>query len=464
MVKVVILTLFYPTLVTQGIRHDFEGCMNLIKKINQILQTGLKANLSCSKNERVSEISYKEIAAKSCLRSFIRHYHQYSNNYDITNFFEKDKLSKSWFKMDLTYAFAYGNVVEFAFDTVDLEKLLNRLDDIDSFVLQLFDPSISKKIYEMYLDSSLLAQQKEEEFFLPPIPTVLLVVIVTETTEEFQKVYEIGHKIGVFGKTIIEGSIAFGNRSATNFITEPFFNILINPVLVNLQMKNHYKFADALRSILYLSLCIGELYNIMSIIGDAHELCVIARYSIPTELFEKIGKIRINPIRDIASLYGLRKFKQYEKIYYKTLIEDVNYLRSYGTKASEIIWRKEGVPHFLGIADPLNLIDSYIIHEPDKVIFKTVAPEDFVSKVYKRFEKDFEGFMESLNELLSDINSVIESSRTTIQLNIAIITLFWTLLITIILSREVFAILKSSIGNIWRELIKALTNSFTSLF
>lgn len=62
--------------------------------------------------------------------------------------------------------------------------------------------------------------------------------------------------------------------------------------------------------------------------------------------------------------------------------------------------------------------------------------------------------MESLELLLSEIASVIEGSRTTVQLNVAIITLFWTLFFTVILSPEVFATLKSLAESIWQNLIK----------
>jgi len=455
MAKVVILTLPYPHLVTEGIRYDFEGCMNLLKRTNKVLQTGLRANLSCPRNEGVSEISYEETAAQSPLRSFIYHYHQYSSNYDITSFFEKDKLSKSWaFKMDLTHAFAYGNVVEFAFDNIEIEKFLYELHNIDVVVKQLFDSSASKKIYKMYLDSSLLVQEKKEEFFNPPILTVFVVVIVTETVEEFQKVYEIGSKIGVFGKIVINESIAIGAFPATNFIHEPFFSISINPVLVNLQKKNDYKFVDALSSILYLSTAIGEIYNSLEIMSDVHELCVLGKFSIPIELYEKIGRFRINPIKDLFNLYGLKYFRKFEKMHRTTVVEDVNYFLTYGTKGDEILRKKEGIPHFSGLIETRSLIDSYKIHEPDQVIFKKQKASNFIHQVDEYFEKEFAAFKESINSLVKETSSVIEGSRTTVQLNIAIAALFWTLFFTVILSPEVFATLKSLAESIWENLIK----------
>ena len=171
----------------------------------------------------------------------------------------------------------------------------------------------------------------------------------------------------------------------------------------------------------------------------AKDLCAIARSTVPIELHDKIGKLKINPIKDAPSLYGLRAFNKCESIFHSILVEHINYLRSFETKEAEIVWEHEGLPHFPGIIGVLNLIEGYCRYEQHKLIFKREKDtkdsdvcEKFVSDVYTSFKCKVKDLMETLESLVEDVSNVIQGARTTVQLNLAIIALFLTLLLSIV--------------------------------
>lgn len=185
----------------------------------------------------------------------------------------------------------------------------------------------------------------------------------------------------------------------------------------------------------------------LALAEETHELCAITRSTVPNELYEKVGMLKINPVMNLMSLYGLRDFRKYEKIFHSGIVEDINYFRSYGTKDSMIIWKREGMPHFQGIADGLVLIKSCLSHLPDHTIFKDARHEfNFVNEIQRSFDRDFADFMETLEKWTKDVADVMEGARTTVQLNLAIMTLFWTLVFTIVLSQDVRSWLMSLIS------------------
>jgi hypothetical protein len=451
MAKVVFVVQPYPSLITSNIRDDFEAFMDLLKRLNHILQFGLEPNLICPENDGVREVQDSRSYLRSALQPYLRHYHSTSTTYDVTSFFRKQEhqLEEPFSAGNLISVFAYGNILEFVFKEISIEDFVRRTSNFDVMLKQLFNSPVSRKMYEMYLGHEILASPAKNEFFMPPYLTVYLAVLVTESTEEFRKSVNELKKREVVLNVILPDSVAIGSYPATNFIHEPFFNININPVLINLQNAGDYKMKDSFGSMWYLTAAIGEFHNILALMSDVHELCAISRSSVPTKLYEKIGVLRINPLRDLVGLYGLNDFRKYDKLFRLLLAEDVNYFQSYNTEDSKIIWRKESEPHFVGLVEVWNLIDTFLVHLPENTIFKDAKKKaGFAAEIYKQFEHDFKGFLKTLSEWVKDVTQVIEGARTTVQLNVAIITLFWTLALTILLSQDLRSWLTSLLSHL----------------
>lgn len=430
MVKLCFVVLPYPYLITNELRLDFEGILETIRTLNRVLRKGLHPSFECPKNIGVFEVS--DLDDWPPLKYYLRHYHETHKIYDVTNLFKINKDSET------DRVFAYGNIIEFVIESLKVDEVAQEITNhtLSNLDVRLknryFNSRINREIYQMYLGRNVLVPKDDSEFFSDPILTVYFVIIVAENEGEFKEISKELKGINISLKEIIPNSISIGHHVATNFIHSPFFGISINPILVDFSKEDEFKFADILSSILNLMASIGELYNILGIIDGVHELCVIARSRTSLELHDKIGKLRINPIKDLRSFYGLKNFRRYEKIFRTILFEDINYLKEYGLKSAEVIWKHEGIPHFPAKNELLDLIDAYSGYELENFFLKKKASTKFISEISDSFEKKFEGLMETLNNYVEDINGLIEGARTTIQLNIAIITLFWTLFFTVL--------------------------------
>jgi hypothetical protein len=428
----------YPYLITSGVETDFEATMSLIKRLSEILQSGLKPVFASLPEDGISKVGGSFLRSK--FKPYLRHYHNVSGTYDVTSIFRKDTegFENPYTIENLKNVFSYGNVFEFFFDNIKVDELHDRMRDLDSLGNQFFSSFATRKVYEMYFGKQALIADSSTLTFLHPILTAYFAVLIAEDTQEFKNSARILQERGCELKVVIEDAMAIGSNEATNYIHTPFFDININPILINLEKKGYYKLQDAFGSIFYMMVAIGELYNILSILTDIHELCAMTLFSIPAELYEKVGVLKINPVKDVVGIYGLRDFRKCDRTFRLGLIEDINYMRAYGSKASSIIWKKEAFPHFSGITEVLGLIDSYMIHLPEKTLFENERKKtDFVKKLNKQFQCDFKDFLDTLEEWVNDVSQVIESARTTVQLNLAIIALFWTLVCTIFLSDDV---------------------------
>ena len=145
MAKLIYVILPYPTLIRQGIRSDFGGTLNIIHRINEIMQRGLRL---IDKKALGKKVSPGDGVFTSHLKRYLRHYLLLSNEaFDVTSFFKKE-ASK------LKVVYAYGNALEFTFENLKVDEILETFEighDLDSHVqYEFFDGEVSKKIYEIY--------------------------------------------------------------------------------------------------------------------------------------------------------------------------------------------------------------------------------------------------------------------------------------------------------------------------
>jgi hypothetical protein len=235
----------------------------------------------------------------------------------------------------------------------------------------------------------------------------------------------------------IPGHVWVGQFSATNFISAPFFRIAVNPIILLPPLERNHKYDDFLNGLFNSLVAIGEYYNILEIIDDAHELCALATYSVPLQLSRTIGSLKINPFKHIRDIYGLRSFNKCERLFNFLLFEDIKHIELYGSKAAEIIRQQEGLFHFPVIAGLNTLIESYSLFASDVIYehFHCSAKnpdEEFRTAIFSLFETRLKSLKDTLEKFVDDIKGVIEAARTSVQLNLAIITLIWTLFFTVI--------------------------------
>lgn len=138
---------------------DFEAFMDLLKRLNHILQFGLEPNLICPENDGVREVQDSRSYLRSALQPYLRHYHSTSTTYDVTSFFRKQEhqLEEPFSAGNLISVFAYGNILEFVFKEISIEDFVRRTSNFDVMLKQLFNSPVSRKMYEMYLGHEILA-------------------------------------------------------------------------------------------------------------------------------------------------------------------------------------------------------------------------------------------------------------------------------------------------------------------
>jgi hypothetical protein len=454
--KAVVLAMPCFTLVTSSIRQDVQGTMEMVHRANLMLKSGFGIRFQPSKKQATKITSWTE-DARERLSWYMRHYLERSECFDITSIFKSDKTyidnACMW---NLEKTISYGDVIEFSFSNVPLDSFFGDIHSLDSVLGRFFSSSVSRKLFEVYFGPNLL-KKNDDEFFIPPILTVFIAFLITNSDEEFREIctkYGATHSLSI----VLNDGVAIGAHPTLNFIGGDLFpHFAINPVVINFRKKTDHRFADILHSLLYLSISTGELYNILETMSDFCEMYILARPLAPFELYEEIGRFKINPIRDIPNFYGLKNFQKYEKLYLETMSEDVNYLRSYKTKISEIVQEKEGIQHFPGVTFLCQLLDDYSMFD-QKIIFKKNTAQEFVTSFMQQFDKDFDDFKDRVSELFEDFESVIDRSRTAVQLNIAIIAIFWTIVFTVVLSPEVFPSLKAFAENLWKILSNYIQN------
>ena len=303
--------------------------------------------------------------------------------------------------------------------------------------MEFFMETTGGKLFKFYLGEKFLGEKKLSSPFLSPILTVFFVVIVVDTTEQVSKIAKIIKSLSSELREKIPGHVWVGQSPATNFISTPFFGITVNPVILLPPLERNHKYDDFLNGLFNSLVAIGEFYNILETIDDAHELCALASYSVPLQLSRSIGSLKINPFMHIRDIYGLRSFSKYERLFNSLLFEDIKHIKLYGSKAAEIIRQQEGFFHFPVIAELNTLIESYsgfasdIIYEHFYSSAKN-PDEEFRTAIFNLFETRLKSLKDTLEKFVGDIKGVIEAARTSVQLNLAIIALIWTLFFTVI--------------------------------
>ena len=424
----------YPRMIGAGVRLDFEGIMNLVHKTNEIMQNGLTPEELL---EFAQVIEDEEILSRSVIKKHIRHYPTIpSKKFRVTDLFQGKNVKP-------TVAFAYGNVLEVLFENVPMDEVAKRLQqqkDIDThFEIEFYKETTGSELFRFYLGEKFLSKKKLYTPYLSPILTVFLVVIVVDTAEQVNEIARIAKPLGLKLRMRIPGHVWIGQSPATNFISAPFFRITVNPIILLPPTEPNYRYDDFLNGLFNSIIAIGEFYNIVESIDDAHELCAIASYTVPLELSRNIGSPKINPFKHIRDVYGLRSFNKYERLFHSSYFEDIKHMRLYGSKAAEIIRRQEGVFHFPVISELLTLIESYSRYASD-IIYenfqskKKDLDEEFRTSIFKLFEFRLSSLKDTLEKFIDDIQGVIEAARTSVQLNLAIITLIWTLFFTVVLA------------------------------
>jgi hypothetical protein len=434
MVKMAYVVMPYPRMMGAGVRLDFEGIVNLIHKTNEIMQNGLVPEELIDVGKSVKD---EEILSRSIIKRYVRHYPTTpSKKFEVSDLFQGKNE-----KPDV--AFAYGNVLELLFENITLEEVLKRLrhlEDIDTYVVGFFKGTTGRKLYKLYLGERFLSEKESHRPFLSPILTVFFIVIVVDRAEQVSIIGEMTESIGSKLREKMPGHVWIGQSPATNFISAPFFRITINPVILLPPTERDHRYDDFLNGLFNSLIAIGEYYNILEIIDDAHEFCVLASYSVPLELSQSIGSLKINPFKHIRDIYGLRSFNKYENLFHSFLFEDVKHIRLYGSKAAEIIRRQEGVFHFPVISELNTLIESYSRYASD-IIYEHFArvrnrkknvDKEFRTAIFKLFEARLGSLRDTLEKFVDDLQRVIEAARTSVQLNLAITTLIWTLFFTVI--------------------------------
>jgi len=461
MVKMAYVVMPYPRMMGAGVRWDFEGILNIVHKTNEIMQNGLGPE-SLDVGEVIKD---EEILSRSVIKKYIRHYPTTpQKKFQVTKLFQSASGKHN-------ATFVYGDVLEVIFENLSLDEVLKRVrnvEDLDThFEREFFwETTTGGKLFKFYLGSKFLDEKKLSLPLLSPILTVFFIVIVVDTSEEVDEISKTIQSLGLGLREKIHGHVWIGQSPATNFISSPFFTIAINPIILLPPKKPNYKYNDFLNGLFNSIIAIGEFYNILEIIDDAHEFCALASYSVPLELSQSIGSLKINPLKNIRDIYGLRSFKKYERLFHSFLFEDIKHLRFYGSEAAEIIKRQEGVFHFQVIAELLTLIHSYSRYATD-IIYENFQSqgkdldEEFRAALFNLFETRLKSIKDTLEKFVSDLQGVIDAARTSVQLNLAIVTLIWTLLVTVAFAifpiqewlKAIFHILQSLLINRSRDCV-----------
>lgn len=429
MVKMAFVFMPYPQMIGAGVRLDFEGILNMVHKTNEIMQKGL-----IPEEETRVAINEDEILSRSVIKKHIRHYPTMpSRKFQVTDLFQATNMRP-------TVAFAYGNVVEVVIENASLDEVSKRLrylEDFDvHFKTEFFKETTGDKLFKLYLGEKFLSEKRLSSGYVSPIMTVFFVVIVLDTAEQVNETARVIKSLGFELREKIPGHVWIGQSPSTNFISAPFFGITISPVVLMPPTESDHKYDDFLDGLFNSIIAIGEFYNIVETINDAHELCVIASYSIPLELSQNIGTTKINPLH-MRDIYGLRSFNKYERLFHSFYFQDVKHIRLYGSKAAEIIQKQEGVFHFPVISGLLSLIEAYSRYAPDVIYENDQSQEkdmdrEFRTSIFRIFEDRLDSLKDTLEKFVEDIQGVIEAARTAVQLNLAIVTLIWTLFFTVI--------------------------------
>jgi len=261
--------------------------------------------------------------------------------------------------------------------------------------------------------------------------TTYFVVLVAQNKTEF---VALSQRLGL--RDTRSDNIKIGKQGATNHIVSPFSRVIlsVNPIAVLIPDDGDYIFNETIQRLLLFLASLGELYNILSLLTDIHEACIITKQTVLREIRTRMSRLKVNIIRDVVDLYGMKTYNKMEQWFYDIPFDDLAFFLEYGSPSAELIYLKEGEFHCPAISRLLQNITDFF---PDGLaIVKCKNGEDFSLKfrddLFRVFDASMKTFASTVKQFLEDVERVFDASRTTVQLNITIVALIWTMLFSVL--------------------------------
>ncbi len=409
-------------LPASSIRHDFRSLVSLLRLLTRWLDLGITPRPDSVDLRKVSIHDAQSICK---LPYFPRHYLSLLHGSEIIDISE---LFKSM-KPEISYAYAYGDLLEVSYKNVQIEDFSEFLSSPDSFFRDFLLHSSENKasLFRLYIDQEILENKEDAVFTV--VFTSYIALLFANDVEEFRKLKE-----SLKLRELISGKIAIGAGDSTEFLNGPFQyinHLPINPILILLEDKPDYKSVQTINTLLGSLICGGELYNLVQLIEDLATILSLSKPMIRHEIFSKVGRIRLNPFTDLFELYGLKPLRRMERNYVE-FKNTYQYIIDYSGIESELVYRTYGISYFEGLITLHDLFHNHIKYLSRLITVPKVSPKDIRNET----EEYINSRVKELQEILTNLDEVIEKilldARTVVQINLAIMTLMASVIISIL--------------------------------
>lgn len=419
------MTTPYPHLITEGVRLDLEGMISMVARTDEMLSHGIIPKDIGTVQD--APVTFAELN----ISNLMRHYPGIAKVRNIHDLFQDTAEKPS--------AVAFGNTIAVIIPNCPQAMLKEAFEhsspSFDNWLKsRVLTPGILGKIFSSYLGRDVLTNSYSEEMLGYTIVLTTFACLILCNEVEFRSYQEAMEKLHL-RKSNFTDDILIGSGPASNFIEEWSPGIVCNPIIIRTDNPSRdYQYYEAVGDLLNTINGLGEIYNLFNITEDVMELLVISESEIGTQL-SNLGKIRVGPWH-LRDLYGARTVNDLQTKFNRAVHSSMVHIQSFGTRSAALLYKSEGEPTFPALSDLRGLFEG---HRPDRFIAPFVSPQLDAEKIRKAFY-DSDGLLMGLRkdatEFRQRINTQLHDLMTTVQLNIAIGTLIWTIIITVLASRS----------------------------
>jgi hypothetical protein len=404
----------YPSLLGLYDAATLDQVVALTRKTLTVCTKGLVPTPSDPKIRRESwdEEYGGKGASVVLLHLLVKHYHPSSQQVlDLTDI-ERSSNAQT----HVQTIRVLGDAVEIVYENATLDEALNLSQRPDESFYGLSKLS-KEKIFCLYIEPPKKHKVLRGFDFLPKYhvdTTANACVIITESDDEYKQLEMALRRNGKVLRVLDDNRLAIGEGPTTGGEWLPLPVIAANPLIVSSDALD----ANELVDVLYSIVSIGEIHSIMETLMDIREIVEMGGISLPSNLRRQLGRPRINPLLDLKTLYGYRPLTQAEDDFY-SVHHDLALLEHLGT-ASEDPARIEIelVRELLGLID----LDGRT----------RTTDKDAIENIYRSFCKTVARFSGTLAKVLNEAESTLERATTVVQMNIAIMAILWTGVLTVL--------------------------------